>query len=107
MITYKGLFDLTAREKRLLEPLPPGATTVQLVDRLVQLEDLRCNEFKRMVMKIEAPGTTALDIAEYEKNITWIGICMQATALRARAAWLRSPLATRRMLAVIRHGRII
>ena len=104
---FRGLFGLTDEEKKVLEPLSAGASVTQLVNRLVQLEDLRCNEFKRMVMKIEAPGTTALDIAEYEKNITWIGICMQATALRARAAWLRSPLATRRMLAVIRHGRII
>ena len=39
-----GLFGLTAWEKKLLEPLPPGASVTLLVNRLDQLESLRCKK---------------------------------------------------------------
>jgi hypothetical protein len=81
-----GLFGLTAWEKMLLEPLPPGASVRQLVNRLDQLESLRCTKF----LKMEAPETTAIDMIRYQADVTLIGVAMEATTLRARAAWIRA-----------------
>jgi len=81
-----GLFGLTAWEKMLLEPLPPGASVTLLVNRLDQLESLRCTKF----IKMEAPGATILDVARCQADVTLIGLAMEATTLRARAAWIRA-----------------
>ena len=86
MTIMNGLFGLTASERRLLEPLPAGVTVTRLVNRLDQLERLRGAKFLRM----EAPETTALDMVRYEADVTLISAVMQATALRARTAWIRS-----------------
>jgi hypothetical protein len=86
MITYKELFGLTAREKRLLAPLPPGATTVQLVDRLKHLGHLREEKF----IKMEAPETRVIDIVRYQAEVTLISAAMEATTFRARTAWIRA-----------------
>jgi len=81
-----GLFGLTAAEKKLLEPLPAGVTVTRLVNRLDQLDRMRGEKFLRM----EAPETKILDVARYQADVTLISAAMQATALRARTAWIRS-----------------
>lgn len=81
-----GLFGLTASEKKALEPLRTGASTKQLVNRLHQLEHLRESEF----IKMEAPGTKILDVARCQVDVTLISVAMEATSLRARAAWMRA-----------------
>jgi hypothetical protein len=81
-----GLFGLTTSERRLLEPLPAGVTVTRLVNRLDQLDRMRGEKF----LKMEAPETTIPDIARYQVDVTLISVAIQATALRARTAWIRS-----------------
>lgn len=81
-----GLFSLTESERKSLEPLPPGASATQLVNRLYHLEHLRGAKF----IKMAAPEATILVVARCQVDVTLISAAIEATTLRARAAWIRA-----------------
>jgi hypothetical protein len=92
MISLKrsgGFFGLTSREKELLKPLPPVASTEALENRLMVLQDLRVSVFKRM----RSPTISALDRAKYQADLTAVSAAIESTALRLRV----NPTITRAM----------
>jgi len=92
MISLKqsgGFFGLTSRERELLKPLPPIASTESLENRLMVLQDLRVSIFKRM----RSPTITALERGKYQADLAAVAAAIESTALRLRV----NPTITRAM----------
>jgi len=82
---YRGLFGLTATERKSLEPLLPGASMAELSNRLQALQQVRSSVVRRMQMT----KASAYDIFRYQADLTIVNGALESTTLRLRVAPLR------------------
>lgn len=82
---YRGLFGLTATERKSIEPLPPGASMAELSNRLEALQYVRSSVVRRMRMA----KASAFDIVRYQADLTIVNGALESTVIRLRVAPLR------------------
>jgi len=81
----RGLFGLTATERRAIEPLPPGVSMAELSNRLEALQHVRSSVVRRMRMT----KASAFDIVRYQADLVLVSGALESTVLRLRVAPLR------------------
>ena len=82
---YRGLFGLTATERKSLEPLPPGASVAELSNRLDSLQQMRSSVVRRM----RTAKVSAFDVVRYQADLALVSGALEGTVLRLRVAPLR------------------
>jgi hypothetical protein len=81
----RGLFGLTATERKSLEPLPPGVSVAELSNRLDTLQQVRSSVVRRM----RTAKVSAFDIVRFQADLTIVNGALEGTTLRLRVAPLR------------------
>jgi hypothetical protein len=85
VVIMRGLFGLTVTERKLIEPLPPGASMAELSNRLEALQYVRSSVVRRM----RTSKASAFDIVRYQADLVLVSGALESTVLRLRVAPLR------------------